>query len=66
MQIIINGEVRLIDQVQTLGQLLDCLEQDLDYCAVALNEAFVPKARYDSTPVKEMDSIEIVAPQAGG
>lgn len=34
--------------------------------AAALNETFVPKAHYASTPLQETDQIELITPITGG
>jgi len=62
---IVNGEPRAIEA----ANLADAL-QKLDYAdavvATALNGEFVPARKRETTPVKDGDRIEIVAPRQGG
>ena len=65
MTLIVNGETREV-AVGTLAEALAAL----DYCeakvATALNGEFVPARARETTPVRDGDRIEILAPRQGG
>jgi sulfur carrier protein len=68
MKVTINGVARELPPVQKLAELLDALAIPLDQggIAVALNDAVIPRARWDDTPVAEGDRIEIITAAQGG
>jgi sulfur carrier protein len=65
MKLIVNGEDRDIEAA-TLAAALVALEFVDATVATALNGEFVPKRVRETTPVREGDRIEIVAPRQGG
>jgi sulfur carrier protein len=65
MRLIVNGEEQDIEAV-TLATALAALELKDATVATALNGEFVPKRARESTPLRDGDRIEIVAPRQGG
>ncbi len=65
MTLIVNGEAREVEAV-TLAALLEALDYGGAKVATALNGDFVPARLRDTTPVKDGDRIEILAPRQGG
>ncbi len=66
MTIEVNGEAREVAPGSTLGALLDALGVRRDGMAVACNDAVVPRARVEGTPLAPGDRIEIIVAVAGG
>lgn len=64
MQLQVNGTAQEVDAT-TLDGLLGELGYS-DRVATALNEAFVPKSARATTPLKDGDRVEILAPMQGG
>lgn len=65
MRLVVNGEEQDIEAV-TLATALAALELKDATVATALNGEFVPKRARESTPLRDGDRIEIVAPRQGG
>lgn len=65
MNITTNGEAASIEEL-TVQQYLVSLEIDPRRVAVELNRDILPKAQYDSTLLKEGDTLEIVHFVGGG
>lgn len=61
----INGQSREIS-APTLKDLLTELKIQSDYLAVAVNDQVIPGSDYESTTLKNQDSIEIIQPVSGG
>jgi len=65
MRVIVNGEHREI-----AASSVDALLRELDYegthFAIALNFDVVPRSRWEQTPLKHGDEIEIITPRQGG
>lgn len=66
MDVILNGEPTTVPAPLTVGGLLVHLEIDARRVAVELNEEVVKRARYDETPVRAGDAVEIVNFVGGG
>lgn len=66
MRIFVNGEEREAGAGGSLSQLLLELSVPKERIAVELNRTVVRKREWDSTEVKEGDSIEIVHFVGGG
>ena len=65
MHVIVNG--RQTDIAATnLDRLLDELDYDDTYVAVAVNSEVVPRARWADTHLDSGDQIEIITPRQGG
>tara|TARA_B100000676_G_scaffold232394_1_gene231265 strand:- start:214 stop:417 length:204 start_codon:yes stop_codon:yes gene_type:complete len=66
LELIINGELRKINESQNLADLVKELDIQFPNFAIALNQQVVPRSKYDSTAIKENDQIEIVHAVGGG
>ncbi|MBD3611290.1 MAG: sulfur carrier protein ThiS [Hydrogenovibrio crunogenus] len=62
----INDEIKAIPASLSLTDLLNQLGYQEHNFAVAINDAFVPRSQYETTPIQTDDRIEIVAPMQGG
>ncbi|NPA61190.1 MAG: sulfur carrier protein ThiS [Epsilonproteobacteria bacterium] len=66
MRVFVNGEAKEFERDSlSLKELLEELGYKEGF-AVALNETFVLKSKYDTTLVKNEDRVDIVAPVQGG
>ena len=65
MKLVVNGELQEIPAV-TLAEAVQSLDLAEAKVATALNGEFVPARARGSTPVKDGDRIEILAPRQGG
>ena len=65
MQLTINGELRDVAP-GSITDLLQHLAIDPRRVAIELNQDILPKANYDSTTLKDGDSLEIVHFVGGG
>ncbi|NLJ11619.1 sulfur carrier protein ThiS [Denitrificimonas caeni] len=66
MHIQLNGELYTLENVQSVAGLLEHLQLAGRRVAVELNFEIVPRSQYESTLLKENDSIEIVHAIGGG
>lgn len=68
MKVTINGASRELPAARTLAELLRALGVAIDRggIAVAQNDAVIPRARWDETPVAEGDRFEIITAVQGG
>lgn len=66
MEIIVNGELRRVDQETTITRLLDELELGGKYVAVEVNLQLVPRQRHAEHRLAEGDRLEIVTFVGGG
>jgi sulfur carrier protein len=65
VRLVVNGEMQDVP-ASTLADALQLLDLAEAKVATALNGEFVPARARASTPVKDGDRIEIVAPRQGG
>jgi len=65
MRLVINGEAREIEAA-TLAAALAALDYADAKVATALNGDFVPARARETTPVRDGDRVEILAPRQGG
>ncbi|MFG1175538.1 sulfur carrier protein ThiS [Erwiniaceae bacterium CAU 1747] len=65
MKILLNGQATET-QAATLAALLNEQQIDRSCVACALNGDFVPRGRYDATPIDEGSKIEVLSPMQGG
>jgi sulfur carrier protein len=65
VRLVVNGEMQDVP-ASTLADTLQSLDLAGAKVATALNGEFVPARARASTPVKDGDRIEIVAPRQGG
>ncbi|MER5399672.1 sulfur carrier protein ThiS [Streptomyces sp. NPDC002599] len=66
MNIVVNGERRLIDAGTALDALVATLTPSSSGVAAALNETVVPRAQWPSTPLAEGDRVEVLTAVQGG
>ncbi len=66
MTLEINGENRSVPPVDNLVELLAYLKIEQDRVAVELNRRIVRRKEWGTTPIREMDHLEIVQFVGGG
>ena len=66
MDLIINGDQRLIDSSYSLMDLLVSLEMTQGHIAVELNGEIIPKSTFQQQQLSDGDKIEIVQAIGGG
>jgi len=66
MRIIVNGDATDVPEGASVGDLVRERIDDRRRVAVARNGEVVPRAVWDSTPLSEKDTVEVLAPVAGG
>jgi thiamine biosynthesis protein ThiS len=66
MRLHINGEDKDFPELSSLAELVDRLGAKADRLAIELNRNIVPRRDWDSTPLKDGDSLEIVHFVGGG
>jgi len=66
MKISINGEIKEFDRdSMTIQELLEIIDYGKGI-AVALNETFILKTKYQDTTIKDGDRLDILSPVQGG
>lgn len=66
IEIIVNGKRTSIPNGLNVKEAIKALEYKGEGFALALNGTFVALSTYESTMVRDNDSIEILAPVQGG
>jgi len=66
IQVQINGKAHTLPSHTTITQMLEALGYQKKWLGVAVNSTFVAKEKHHTTPLKEGDHIEILAPMSGG
>ncbi|MFE5141014.1 sulfur carrier protein ThiS [Streptomyces fagopyri] len=66
MNILVNGERRLVAADTALGTLVATLTAAPSGVAAALNETVVPRTQWSSTPLREGDRVEVLTAVQGG
>lgn len=66
IEIIVNGERKQIPGKLNVKEAIKALEYAGEGFALALNGTFVALSAYETTRIKDNDSIEILAPVQGG
>ncbi len=66
IEIIVNGTRKSIPDGLNVKEAIKALEYKGEGFALALNGTFVAISTYETTPVRDNDSIEILAPVQGG
>ena len=66
LNISVNNQPHCIEKDFSLLELIALTGHGDQMIAVAINGEFVPKARYSSTGLKNLDNIDIVKPIGGG
>lgn len=67
MEIYVNG-TKMDFEISslTVEELIEVKFSELDKLAVAVNSIHVPKAKFETTEIKNGDSVEILSPIYGG
>ncbi|MFD8423744.1 sulfur carrier protein ThiS [Streptomyces sp. NPDC059466] len=66
MNILVNGEHRLVAADTALDTLVATLTAAPSGVAAALNETVVPRTRWSSTSLREGDRVEVLTAVQGG
>jgi sulfur carrier protein len=66
VQVTVNGTHTQIDAALTVAALLAARGETPRRVAVALNGEVVPRSLWETTGLTEGDSLEVLAPTAGG
>jgi sulfur carrier protein len=66
MNLMINGENRILATTETLAALVEQLGMKSDRVAIELNREIVPREQWSQTPLKDGDRLEIVHFVGGG
>ncbi|MCX4574451.1 sulfur carrier protein ThiS [Streptomyces sp. NBC_01571] len=66
MNILVNGERRLVAAGTALDTLVATLTAAPSGVAAALNETVVPRTRWSSTSLREGDRVEVLTAVQGG
>ena len=66
MKITVNGGAIDVTDGWTVGDLVRSRIDDQRRVAVARNGEVVPRSVWETTPLSELDRIEVLAPVAGG
>ena len=66
INVILNHEKITLERNQSLVEVLKQFGFTSAYFAVAINQCFVPRAKYTTTLLNEGDVIDIVSPMQGG
>jgi len=66
MKVSINGEIKEFDRDSlTIQELLETIDYGKGI-AIALNETFILKTKYQDTMIKDGDRLDILSPVQGG
>jgi len=66
MKISLNGEIKEFDRdSMTIQELLEIIDYGKGI-AIALNETFILKTKYQETTIKDGDRLDILSPVQGG
>jgi len=66
MKVSINGEIKEFDRDSlTIQELLEIIDYGKGI-AIALNETFILKTKYQDTTIKDGDRLDILSPVQGG
>ncbi len=66
MKLRINGEERTFAAAASLDALVEQLGMKADRVAIELNREIVPRARWNETPLRDGDELEVVHFVGGG
>ena len=66
MQLTVNGVPTELPAPPTVAALVAARSSGHSRVAVALNGDVVPRSRWDTTPLAPGDTVEVLAPTAGG
>jgi sulfur carrier protein len=66
MQVLVNGQEREVNAVQTVEDLLKQLGYQRNSVAVAIDGEFLPRRLFTETKLEEDMDLEILLPMQGG
>ena len=66
LELVVNGEATTLADVHTVGELVDVHAETRRGVAVAVNAEIVPRSRWDQTPLRPGDRVEILGAAQGG
>jgi sulfur carrier protein len=66
IEIVVNGEPRPFEAATTIREIVASLTASPDGCAVALNDAVVPRSSWPSRAVEAGDRVEVLTAVQGG
>ena len=66
IEVSVNGERKSLEENLNVLELIEVLNYKIKGFAVAINTTFVSIKSYESTVIKEGDTIDILAPVQGG
>jgi len=66
LQLVINGEKKIIDNIKTVQDLLLKLGYEIDSVAIACNSTFISRSKYSESQLQDGEEIEILVPMQGG
>jgi sulfur carrier protein len=66
MRLTVNGAPAEIDQEVSVAALVATLTDQRRRVAVAVNGEVVPRSSWETTPLRDGDSVEVLAAVAGG
>lgn len=66
LHILVNNQALTLPQGSTVADALTALGPSQGPFAVALNDEFLPKSRYQQCSLSEGDTLDLVTPVGGG
>jgi|GEM_PF-2201477 len=66
MIILVNGKKQDVQPELTLKAWVDFQERSFSGIAIAVNQVFIPKPKYDTCILKENDQLDLLSPHPGG
>ena len=66
IEIIVNGMRKTVSKEMNVNEIIKELNYTQEGFALALNGTFIAIATYETTMIRDNDSIEILAPVQGG
>jgi len=66
IKVSVNGEIKELEEGLNINELITALDYKIKGFAVAVNTSFVSIKNYETTIIKDGDSIDILAPVQGG
>ena len=66
IKVSINGEIKELEESLNIRQMIKALDYRTEGFAVAINTTFVSIKSYETTIIKDGDTIDILAPVQGG
>lgn len=66
IKVSVNGEIKELEEGLNINELITALAYKTKGFAVAVNTSFVSIKNYETTIIKDGDSIDILAPVQGG